>query len=125
MQKLLNGVNGIRTYPIKYYRVQINSSGATIPRKIFPLNSLNSSRISVKRKMRIGNVDIIKTKQLQNNLKRKVARQQSQLAKSKVTKHRESEGCEVEKDNALAIRSLLHLHSLQGLLLIWNIVKVI
>jgi len=55
--------------------------------------------------MRIGNVDIIKTKQLHNNPKRKLERQQSQLAKSKVTKHSESEGCEDEEDNTLTIRT--------------------
>jgi len=58
--------------------------------------------------MKIGNVDI-KPKQLQNNLKRKVVRQQSQLAKSQVTKHREREGCVDEEDNALRIRTSLTL----------------
>jgi len=49
--------------------------------------------------MRIGNVDI-KIKKFHNNPKRKVERQPSKLAKSKVTKNSESEGCEDEEDNA-------------------------
>jgi len=73
--------------------------------------------------MRIGNVNIINTKQLPNNPKRKVERQQSQFAKSKVIKRSESEGCEDEEDNTLTIRTLPTY--IQGLHLIWNKVKVI
>jgi len=38
MQKLLNG---IRTYPIKYYGIKIKSWGATMPPRISPLMSAN------------------------------------------------------------------------------------